>query len=315
MFGNKATRSDSSHTIVNVCKGRFGGCGRSAGGCSGGCCRGVSGLFWGCCRGVSGAVQAGSGAVAGGFRGCGGSAGGCSGGCCRGVSGAVLGAVAGGVWGAVRAGSGAAAGGVSGPVEAGPGAVLGAVAGAGLGAIAGGVSGTVQAGPRAMAGAVAGAVLGAVPRVSSACRCFVDAAFAPDSGRVAFGCALFSPSNCFLAAINGELVCSPDPLMAEAMACREALSWIKTLDIHNVEILMDCQLVVSAISDTSFSLTSYFGSLIVECKALLVGFCSSSISFVRRELNVVAHSLERRAEARRSVWVSTPSNFVIPLLQ
>ncbi|VFQ75807.1 unnamed protein product [Cuscuta campestris] len=132
---------------------------------------------------------------------------------------------------------------------------------------------------------------------------------------VAFGCALFSPTNCFLAAINGELLCSPDPLMAEAMACREALSWIKTLDIHNVEILMDCQRVVSAISDTSFSLTSYFGSLIVECKALLVGFCSSSISFVRRELNVVAHSLARRAEARRSVWVSTPPDFVISLLQ
>ncbi|VFQ76053.1 unnamed protein product [Cuscuta campestris] len=115
-----------------------------------------------------------------------------------------------------------------------------------------------------MAGAVAGAVLGAVPGVSSTYRCFVDAAFAPDSGRVAFGCALFSATNCFLAAINGELLCSPDPLMAEAMACREALSWIKTLDIHNVEILMDCQRVVSAISDTSFSLTSYFGSLIVE---------------------------------------------------
>ncbi|VFR03073.1 unnamed protein product [Cuscuta campestris] len=56
--------------------------------------------------------------------------------------------------------------------------------------------------------------------------------------------------------------------MAEAMACREALSWIKTLDIHNVEILMDCQRVISAISDTSFSLTSYFGSLIVESRSV-----------------------------------------------
>ncbi|RAL43551.1 hypothetical protein DM860_012692 [Cuscuta australis] len=113
-------------------------------------------------------------------------------------------------------------------------------------------------------GLLLGKCWGAVPGVSSACRCFVDAAFAPDSGRVAFGCALFSLTNCFLAAINGELLCSRDPLMAEAMACCEALSWIKTLDIHNVEILMDCQRVVSAILDTSFSLTSYFNSLIVE---------------------------------------------------
>ncbi|RAL50265.1 hypothetical protein DM860_007939 [Cuscuta australis] len=296
--------------VRGCCREGFGGWGGSAGGCPGDCCRGGFGAGAGV---VSGAVHAGSGAVAGGggFGGCGGSAGAVLG-LLQGVSGAVAGEVS----GAVGAESGVAAGGVLGPVEAGPGAVLGAVAEAGLGAVVGGgVSGTVQAGPRAMAGAVAGAVLGAVPGVSSTCRCFVDAAFAPDSGRVAFGCALFSATNCFLAAINGELLCSPDPLMAEAMACREALSWIKTLDIHNVEILMDCQRVISAISDTSFSLTSYFGSLIVECKALLVGFCSSSISFVRRELNVVAHSLARRAEARRSVWVSTPPDFVIPLLR
>ncbi|VFQ58504.1 unnamed protein product [Cuscuta campestris] len=64
-----------------------------------------------------------------------------------------------------------------------------------------------------------------------AAHCFFDAALFHASGLVGAGGVIFSSSKEFQAAFARRLWCPQDPLLAEAMACRETLSWLKSLGV------------------------------------------------------------------------------------
>ncbi|XP_019191745.1 PREDICTED: uncharacterized protein LOC109186273 [Ipomoea nil] len=55
-------------------------------------------------------------------------------------------------------------------------------------------------------------------------RCFVDAGYRPSTGEATIGVVLLSQTGSFQAATNGQLPGCFSPLMAEALACNEALS-------------------------------------------------------------------------------------------
>ncbi|XP_019188968.1 PREDICTED: uncharacterized protein LOC109183338 [Ipomoea nil] len=57
-------------------------------------------------------------------------------------------------------------------------------------------------------------------------RCFFNAGFNHQIGTATYGAVLVSHDGAFLAATNNHLATSHSPLMAEALACKEALSWI-----------------------------------------------------------------------------------------
>ncbi|VFQ84628.1 unnamed protein product [Cuscuta campestris] len=119
------------------------------------------------------------------------------------------------------------------------------------------------------------------------------------SSLVGAGGVIFSSSKEFQAAFTRRLWCPQDPLLAEAMAYRETLSWLKSLGVQVAVIFSDCFRVVEAINDSGVSdCASYFGSLIDDCKALMASFESVLVSHVRRNLNVVAHTLARRVETQ-----------------
>nr|GMC95891.1 uncharacterized protein LOC109158421 [Ipomoea batatas] len=112
-----------------------------------------------------------------------------------------------------------------------------------------------------------------VPPLSSphACSipfvCRVDAAWSsPDN--VAFGANLLTSSGEFVAASNGILHGTLDPYMAEVMACREALCWLKNQGITKVRLESDCSNAVSALthiradhSYTGFIVNQYWTAL------------------------------------------------------
>ena len=85
-----------------------------------------------------------------------------------------------------------------------------------------------------------------------------------------------------------------EPDFAEALGIREALSWIKTKDWHNVEVESDSLVSIQAIRSPTV-LLSYFGRIVHECRQLLLDLIHHevSIKFVKRSANAVAHSLAR----------------------
>uniref|UniRef100_A0A803PGU3 RNase H type-1 domain-containing protein n=1 Tax=Cannabis sativa TaxID=3483 RepID=A0A803PGU3_CANSA len=82
------------------------------------------------------------------------------------------------------------------------------------------------------------------------------------------------------------------PSVAEALSFREALSWIKDHQSYPVWVEIDCLLVIQALR-SSTSLTSYFGCVIQECKAMLANLSNVYFYFVKRSANRVAHEFAR----------------------
>ncbi|XP_019174291.1 PREDICTED: uncharacterized protein LOC109169860 [Ipomoea nil] len=61
-------------------------------------------------------------------------------------------------------------------------------------------------------------------------RCYVDAGFRHDTGEATYGMVIIVPDGSFVAARNGKLPICFSPLMAEAQAYKEALSWLLERD-------------------------------------------------------------------------------------
>ncbi|XP_019196376.1 PREDICTED: uncharacterized protein LOC109190367 [Ipomoea nil] len=78
------------------------------------------------------------------------------------------------------------------------------------------------------------------PALQGRPRCFFDGGFRPQSGNTAYGVVLLHPDGSFKAATNGKLPSCFSPLMAEALACKEALSWLKERNELDVDMLTDC---------------------------------------------------------------------------
>lgn len=81
---------------------------------------------------------------------------------------------------------------------------------------------------------------------------------------------------------------------AEVMGIREALSWVKQMDVHNVTIESDSLSMIQAIR-SAFPCFSYLGRLVKECRVLLSSMQQRNIQlrFVKRSANQVAHYLAR----------------------
>lgn len=96
----------------------------------------------------------------------------------------------------------------------------------------------------------------------------------------------------YLAAANGPLQCPHVPILAEVMAVREALSWLKNRGLENVQIDSDRFVFCYSLSYSSLT-RSYIGLISQSC-TLLINFISSfRIQFIRRDKNQVAHVLTK----------------------
>uniref|UniRef100_A0A803PMN5 RNase H type-1 domain-containing protein n=1 Tax=Cannabis sativa TaxID=3483 RepID=A0A803PMN5_CANSA len=89
---------------------------------------------------------------------------------------------------------------------------------------------------------------------------------------------------------NGQV----EPVLAEAIGIREALSWIKDSRWQDVYVETDCLNVVQAIH-CSTEMISLFGLVIKDCKKMLANLNNVFVSFIKRSANVVAHSFARAA--------------------
>ncbi|XP_031116510.1 uncharacterized protein LOC116020169 [Ipomoea triloba] len=101
---------------------------------------------------------------------------------------------------------------------------------------------------------------------------------------------------------------------AEAVSIREALSWIKEMDIGDVDIKTDSQLVFYALSSEPFN--NSFGFLIDDVKEAASQIHDVVFCFVRRSANRAAHALAREAVSESSCgeWLISPPLFLVNII-
>lgn len=98
------------------------------------------------------------------------------------------------------------------------------------------------------------------------------------------------------------------PVLAEAMAVKEALSWIDSMRWPKTVLESDCLVVIQAIRSLT-PMRSHFGLIIEECRRLLSQSNKVYLHFIKRSANMVAHQLAREScfyPGRSFDWNSIP---------
>ena len=80
----------------------------------------------------------------------------------------------------------------------------------------------------------------------------------------------------------------------EALAAIRALQFARELDISEVVLEGDSEIIITALMDKHYPLTTY-GLILQEANLLSMSFTKLHYSHIRREGNMVAHNLARYA--------------------
>ncbi|XP_031106241.1 uncharacterized protein LOC116010886 [Ipomoea triloba] len=143
------------------------------------------------------------------------------------------------------------------------------------------------------------------PPTAGRLKCNIDAVVF--GNRAGFGAVVRDHDGAFVAAVGGQLECGPDPYLAEAMAVREALSWLKGLGLPNVDLEFDCLNLCNAYNSLALDL-SYVGFVIKQCHLIANDMGIVIVQHIGRSANQMTHALVR-ATGSSSVpisWVSSP---------
>ncbi|XP_019200119.1 PREDICTED: uncharacterized protein LOC109193757 [Ipomoea nil] len=143
-------------------------------------------------------------------------------------------------------------------------------------------------------------------------RCFFDASFNRHTATASYGVVLIAHDGAFLAAMNGRLTASHSPLMAEAQAYKEALSWLMARGVTAVDLLTGCSELRAIIVSGSASVLSYVGVVTDQCRMSMSLFSHCSLNFVSRTLNLHAHTLASLAISQDNsmYWDSIPPDSI-----
>ncbi|CAI9773810.1 unnamed protein product [Fraxinus pennsylvanica] len=134
------------------------------------------------------------------------------------------------------------------------------------------------------------------PPADGSLKINTDAAIFENQGGAGFGLVIRDSRGSFVAAKIIPVRGITDPLIAEALGVREALSWLK-VRFPAVQIIeMDSLLVYNALQKYEVD-NSYFGLLIEECRFLALDMPNVKFSWVRRSANQVAHTLAKAASS------------------
>ncbi|XP_031127768.1 uncharacterized protein LOC116029864 [Ipomoea triloba] len=101
---------------------------------------------------------------------------------------------------------------------------------------------------------------------------------------------------------------------AEAIRIREALKWIKVMNVDRVQIETDALLVIQGLNNPK--LISSFDLVLEDIRKLANDFQCISFMFVKRSANTTAHLLAREAVfiADCIIWASLPPSFLYDVL-
>ena len=125
-------------------------------------------------------------------------------------------------------------------------------------------------------------------------KCNVDAATFNNNSMVGYGmCFRDSLGQLFLGK-SDYMKFSATVLEVETIGLLEAMKMAISSGIHNVIFETDSRSLVNALYSTTTPLNE-FGDLVIQCKNILLSNHDFMVSFVRRQVNTVAHSIARAA--------------------
>ncbi|XP_019172447.1 PREDICTED: uncharacterized protein LOC109167833 [Ipomoea nil] len=151
----------------------------------------------------------------------------------------------------------------------------------------------------------------------SGLQCHVDAAWNPATWSAAFGVVLLDDQGVFVAAMNGRLPLCENAITAEALACKEALSWLRDLQVLTVTLSTDCSVLQSYLSRVDSQPRSYVGIIVRECQVTMAQFITCHLRVIPRRLNVIAHTLASKVSDQdiTMFWDDVPPDFIVTHLQ
>ncbi|KAL8118569.1 hypothetical protein AgCh_016186 [Apium graveolens] len=104
------------------------------------------------------------------------------------------------------------------------------------------------------------------------------------------------------------------PVLAEAMAVKEALSWIDEIQWSKVVLASDC-LVVEQVIRSKTPMRSQLGSVIEDFRKYLRRLNKVSLYHVKRSANMVAHQLARESyNYRGRILIGTPFRVLLNIV-
>ena len=144
----------------------------------------------------------------------------------------------------------------------------------------------------------------------------IDASLNSQRSSLGFGCVVRDANGRFIAAKAGCFCSQMEVKCAEAVAFREALSWIKECGWDRVLFESDAQVLIVSINNASLDDLSPFGLLVQDCKLLLSSYEEARCAFIHRSANDVAHVLATSAhsESGQGVWVHVPPPHIVSLI-
>lgn len=122
----------------------------------------------------------------------------------------------------------------------------------------------------------------------------VDASFFSRADTISISMVLPEHNGSFIAGKVLRLMAPRSVFEAETIGVREALSWIISRQLHGRSVLVetDSLLTVQALKSSA---TNYFevGDVIANCQAQLQRLVSTTVTFIRKQSNRVAHEIAR----------------------
>ncbi|XP_019170410.1 PREDICTED: uncharacterized protein LOC109165884 [Ipomoea nil] len=71
-------------------------------------------------------------------------------------------------------------------------------------------------------------------------QCYFDATYDPTTNKAAMGAIILDSRGCYVSAMTTPIIHYFSPLMAEAFACKEALSWLRHREETDIDLYTDC---------------------------------------------------------------------------
>ncbi|XP_019180227.1 PREDICTED: uncharacterized protein LOC109175419 [Ipomoea nil] len=126
-------------------------------------------------------------------------------------------------------------------------------------------------------------------------KCYVDAGYHQGTNTATVGAVLLDATDHFISAFSAPILSCFSPLMVEAFACKEALSWLRARGEQSIQLYTDCQTLQCYLSAPDNPSRSYIGYAIDSCKIYMSAFNYCFVIFIPRLQNLLAHTLATSA--------------------
>ncbi|XP_019194227.1 PREDICTED: uncharacterized protein LOC109188138 [Ipomoea nil] len=126
-------------------------------------------------------------------------------------------------------------------------------------------------------------------------QCYFDAAYDPRTNKAVVGAIILNGQGGYISAMTTPMIDCFSPLMAEAFACKEVLSWLRNREIKSIELYTDCLVLQQYLSSRTHSSRSYLGYAIDSCRTSISTFDYCFLHYIPRLDNYLTHTLASTA--------------------